>query len=274
MRIAVLTANGYRHMACVQIIERILGSRNYTVDAYIELPSDFDNTTQGYTDKIIAQHLRHRDMTEFDFFGDILHLASERGMVEQARVPRGYYSSEAFLTDCRDRQYALIAVFGTSIIRGPIIRDLGIPIINLHLGLSPYYRGAGTNFFPIVNGEPQFYGATYLLLDEGIDTGPIIHQIRPIEFSELDSFHQFSCRFLRNAFTVLGHVCIKVLDGEINMKYTQDDYIFSEPTRKVFRKSDLTGESVMRLYANIDNGILKLLKDQVLLSSVPIVTQL
>ena len=38
-------------------------------------------------------------------------------------------------------------VYGTTIIKGDLIRIFEKRIINLHLGLSPYYRGAGTNFF-------------------------------------------------------------------------------------------------------------------------------
>ena len=51
--------------------------------------------------------------------------------------------------------------------------------MNIHLGLSPYYRGAGTNFWPLVNGEPEYCGATIHILDGGVDTGPVIAHVRP-----------------------------------------------------------------------------------------------
>ena len=52
-------------------------------------------------------------------------------------------------------------------------------ILNIHLGLSPFYRGQATNYWAFVNNEIQFIGATFHKIDGGIDTGPIIHQIRP-----------------------------------------------------------------------------------------------
>ena len=48
--------------------------------------------------------------------------------------------------------------------------------LNVHLGLSPYYRGSGTNVWPLINTEPDMVGAT-LCIDAGIDNGEIIHQI-------------------------------------------------------------------------------------------------
>ena len=50
--------------------------------------------------------------------------------------------------------------------------------LNIHLGLSPYYRGAGTNFWPLVNGEPEYCGATIHFLDERRGLGAD-HRARP-----------------------------------------------------------------------------------------------
>jgi len=46
------------------------------------------------------------------------------------------------------------------------------------LGLSPYYLGSGTNYWPLVNEKPEFVVATFMHIDTDIDTEEIIHQIR------------------------------------------------------------------------------------------------
>ena len=69
-----------------------------------------------------------------------------------------------------------ILVYGTSIIKGELVNYFTGKILNLHLGISPYYRGSGTNYFPFVNNEPEYAGCTFMYLDHGIDTGEIIHQ--------------------------------------------------------------------------------------------------
>lgn len=50
-------------------------------------------------------------------------------------------------------------------------------LFNFHFSLLPKYRGCHTNFFQMYNGE-KFSGVSLHKIDEGIDTGPIIDQIK------------------------------------------------------------------------------------------------
>jgi hypothetical protein len=45
----------------------------------------------------------------------------------------------------------LIISYGCSIIKRPLIEYFDKKFINIHLGLSPYYKEGGTNFWPFVN---------------------------------------------------------------------------------------------------------------------------
>jgi hypothetical protein len=77
----------------------------------------------------------------------------------------------------------LLIVFGASYIRQPLI-DLLVErrCINIHLGVSPYYRGAATNFWAIYDRRPDLVGATMHLLSRGLDAGPILfHALPPAE---------------------------------------------------------------------------------------------
>src|SRR4051812_30955309 len=49
----------------------------------------------------------------------------------------------------------VIAVFGTSLIRGRLLTKGRLGIFNLHGGLSPRYRGADCTFWALYNGEPE-----------------------------------------------------------------------------------------------------------------------
>jgi methionyl-tRNA formyltransferase len=80
----------------------------------------------------------------------------------------------------RDLAPDIVAVYGTAVIKAPIIRLAGRAILNMHTGLSPRYRGADTIFWPLHNEEPQCVGVTIHLLDEGVDSGPIIRTGRPV----------------------------------------------------------------------------------------------
>jgi hypothetical protein len=73
----------------------------------------------------------------------------------------------------------LITVFGTSLIRGELLKRGGLGIVNLHGGLSPEYRGADCTFWALHNGEPEKVGCTLHWIDPGIDTGRLIAHISP-----------------------------------------------------------------------------------------------
>ena len=73
----------------------------------------------------------------------------------------------------------LIAVFGTSLIRGELLHKGRLGMVNLHGGLSPEYRGADCTFWALYNGEPEKIGCTLHYIDAGIDTGRLIAHVSP-----------------------------------------------------------------------------------------------
>ena len=73
----------------------------------------------------------------------------------------------------------VIAVFGTSLIRGPLLTMARLGIYNLHGGLSPHYRGADCTFWALYNGRPEQVGCTLHVIDPGIDTGTLIAHVSP-----------------------------------------------------------------------------------------------
>lgn len=74
----------------------------------------------------------------------------------------------------------LICVFGTSLIRGDLLKEGRLGIVNLHGGLSPEYRGADCTFWALYNGEPDKVGCTLHYIDAGIDTGGLIAHVCPV----------------------------------------------------------------------------------------------
>lgn len=57
-----------------------------------------------------------------------------------------------------------------------IVENSQISILNLHGGKLPEYRGANVLNWALINGEKEI-GITLHVVDEGIDTGPILHQL-------------------------------------------------------------------------------------------------
>ena len=62
------------------------------------------------------------------------------------------------------------------ILKAPILRIPKIGCINMHSSLLPRHRGANPFCGAILAGDEET-GITFHVIDEGIDTGPIVHQV-------------------------------------------------------------------------------------------------
>lgn len=109
------------------------------------------------------------------FFGEEqLYLARKDVLVQ---VPHINHPDVVALAD--KLRPDVIAVFGTSLIRGPLLEKGRLGIVNLHGGLSPRYRGADCTFWALYNGEPEQVGCTLHFIDAGIDSGDLIAHVCP-----------------------------------------------------------------------------------------------
>ena len=71
-------------------------------------------------------------------------------------------------------------VFGCDLIKGELLDSLPVLSLNFHLGLSPWYKGSATLFWPFFFMEPQCSGVTIHKIVAAADAGEILHQSVPI----------------------------------------------------------------------------------------------
>jgi len=107
----------------------------------------------------------------------------------------------------------VIAVFGTSLIRGPLLQKGRLGMFNLHGGLSPRYRGADCTFWALYNGEPEHVGCTLHRIDAGIDTGPLIAHVCP-EVREGDNELTLFWRAVRESAEAYAELLERLERGE------------------------------------------------------------
>ena len=86
----------------------------------------------------------------------------------------------------------VIVVSGARLLSRAIIDLPTKAAINMHGGLSPYYRGGDSVFWALYNREPQFVGVTIHLLTLGIDAGPLIYTARPTFTADDDEMTLFA----------------------------------------------------------------------------------
>lgn len=107
----------------------------------------------------------------------------------------------------------VIAVFGTSLIRGPLLTKGRLGIFNLHGGLSPRYRGADCTFWALYNGEIDQIGCTLHRIDAGIDTGDLIAHVSP-EVAEGDDELTLFWRAVRDSADAYAELIERLERGE------------------------------------------------------------
>ena len=74
-------------------------------------------------------------------------------------------------------------VFGASYIKGWLCDYLvSNRAINIHIGMSPFYRGSSCNFWACFDENYEYVGATLHLLSVGLDSGKIIELACRAEF--------------------------------------------------------------------------------------------
>lgn len=81
----------------------------------------------------------------------------------------------------------IIVVNGTRIIAKSILDSVHVPIINMHTGITPKYRGVHGGYWAVVNQDMEHCGVTVHFINAGIDTGEIIRQTR-IPVTEEDNY--------------------------------------------------------------------------------------
>lgn len=71
-----------------------------------------------------------------------------------------------------------VIVNGTRLLSRATLEAIDVPIINLHLGWNPRYRGGNGAYWALAEGDPEHAGVTVHLIDEGIDTGGVLARAR------------------------------------------------------------------------------------------------
>jgi folate-dependent phosphoribosylglycinamide formyltransferase PurN len=199
MRVTVFTSNQPRHLALIEALSEVAEEVLAIQECSTVFPGrvkDFYNHSavmQDYFSRVIA--------AEAEVFGrprfapaNVRQMPIRMGDINYLELSA---LSAALATD-------VFVVFGASFIGGPLC-DLLVArrAVNIHMGVSPHYRGSGTNFWAMYDRRPDLVGATIHLLTRGLDSGPMLfHALPPAE--AVDPFVH-GMRAVRAAHSALSH---------------------------------------------------------------------
>ena len=105
----------------------------------------------------------------------------------------------------------VVIVNGTRIIGRETLSAVTAPFINMHAGITPLYRGVHGAYWALAEGRPDLAGTTVHLVDEGIDTGSIIEQVK-FSVSDEDSFATYPYLHTAAGIAILVKAIRKALE--------------------------------------------------------------
>ena len=251
MRIGILTSVETRHRYFVHAVRARFNVAAVAYEQTGYSPADVDahDLTRPEAD-IVAEHFAERARQEMIFFGAQADLVVDEPLCPVRLLRPGELNSHDTLTFLESSGVDTVVVFGTNLIQAPLLERFTGRIVNLHLGLSPYYRGTGTNFYPLVNEEPQYVGATIHVIDAGIDSGPILAHARP-EIVADDGPHTLGCKAIRVGIDMLLHVLPEWREGR-RAPVPQ----WPVPNARVYFRKDYHPLQVVELYKRLESGMI------------------
>ncbi len=262
--VLLITGNKRRHKYAANVI-----SKNLNLCGVV-FESKFGNKKQknisDSKNNIIVNHFDEREEAEKKYLGENTSLSKD---VHTINVDHGKSNSESVFQWVKNQNPDILLLYGSSIIKPPLLNFFEGRIINMHLGLSPYYRGSGTNFWPLVDGLPECVGATIHLATSKVDAGSILTQVRPQNIFKNDRAHDLGTKTIIAGLNKLCNVVPRYLNNEIKL-FEQDLTI-----GKLCRRKDFSEKAVKKLWENLSNGMIEQYLEQKRLrdSKYPIIEQ-
>jgi len=191
-------------------------------------------------------HVAARTQSESDFFA--LYKKILPDLSKPKFIQKGDINNDNVVSEIISKNPDLLVCFGSSLIQSALLDVYNGRFLNVHLGLSPYYRGSGSNIWPLINGEPEMVGATFMHLDPGIDTGKIIHQIRADIYLG-DGPHSIGNRLIKKMTSVYAElICLFPRLDEM-----------PQPTERgrLYFRNDFNSQACEKLYKNFNMGMIE-----------------
>jgi len=250
MHVGILTSTDVRHCYVVNALRRRC---EVSAVCYQDVGYHPARTAAGEIDEstaaVLKHHFEERRRQEEAFFGHDAARVENSPACGVRVVDAGTLNTEETLAFLRDCGAEAAVVYGTGLIKSPLLEAFSGRMLNMHLGLSPYYRGTATNFYPLLNGEPEYVGATIHLIDAGIDSGPIVHHARP-EITAEDMPHTVGCKAILAGIEKLVQALDELAAGTL---VAVPQWEVENP--RLYLRKDYHPSQVVRLYERIEAGL-------------------
>ncbi|GIK79326.1 MAG: hypothetical protein KJZ73_04755 [Pseudorhodoplanes sp.] len=243
-RAILMTSSGQRHRHVARRLADVLDLMAIVIEEKPAAVAAADVRESQADQELVAAHFAERVVAEKRWLED----GSFPDVADRLELPCGGINTPETRAWLEQRKAGVLLLYGTRIVRPPILSLYPDCVVNMHLGLSPYYRGSATNFWPLVEGEPECVGVTFHIATPEVDAGPVLAQIRaPVEID--DNAQDIGTKAIAAAADVFGDVVRAFLAGTTNGQAQTG-------SGRVYRRRDFNANAVRRMRQNFASGMI------------------
>lgn len=206
MKALVLTSTSLRHCYFAKTI-----AQKFNVPLVLTESKKNYYTNQREESEEVRQHFKNIKASEKDWFPE-----AEKFDLPKIREVSDINDPE-LVCWAKQESFDVLCLFGTGILNKGWLEAFPDNIINLHLGLSPFYRGSATLFWPFADKELEHLGTTIHLAIAKVDAGAIIKRIYP-DLRTSESYYDITHRLIRDSIDQFPVVVESYLLGEIQSR--------------------------------------------------------
>lgn len=193
----LITGNHPRHIYFVNSFSKIFKNIIWIIQKRESFKPKIDKTFNTELQKLQKLHFDKRELAENNFFmiKDLKNYSKNFYKIFEINKEDIYNGKlKKLLKNFKENN---LITYGCSKLPPDILKLLkGNLKWNVHGGLSPWYRGVTTHFWPSYMLEPEYTGMTLHELTEDIDGGNIIHQTIT-DLNVDDGIHENACRTVK-----------------------------------------------------------------------------
>jgi methionyl-tRNA formyltransferase len=198
--------------------------------------------------QLVNSHLEKRDEVEARYYPeDVFHINENNRVLE---VTSDTLNSKETVDFIKENKPAVVFSFGAGLLKKNVLEALkNRKAVNLHLGLSPYYRSSDTLLWPLYLQNPGHVGITLHKLERSVDNGPIYHQQRT-EFCREDFIHDIFCKTITQAV----EPTLRLIEGLMAGREPRSCILPEKG--KFFLKGEFTPSHLKTIYKLVQEGML------------------
>jgi len=240
MKVTLFTSNNHRHNYLINLLSNICDELWVVQESKTLFPGK--NANRYSKSKIIESYFNYVKEAENKIFRKE-YVNKNSKNIKILPILSGEINNLSLSYLDNFLKSDIYVVFGSSYIKGSLIDFLiSQKAINIHAGVSPYYRGTDCNFWALYDNNPHLVGTTIHMLSKGLDSGSMLYhamskiKTNPFEYTMSTikaAFHSIAERIEDKSIFEINPV---VQDKEKEIRYSKKIEFNDQIVNEYFNK--------------------------------------